>query len=238
MSDVTLYLGDCLEVMRGLPDGSVDAVVTDPPYGEHQAEWDDSKPDAFIFNEFYRLLKFGGVLYYWGFWGHADWILPHAKVAGFTPQTQITWWFRTGRPEKKSYREDKEIAWYFSKGEPTIFNSDDYLEPYEDESNYKRYGRNGKHPGTVWLASRIFHNHPENVGHPTQKPLQIIDKMVGISTLPGDTILDPFMGSGTTGVACVQTGRKFIGIEIDPDYYAIAEKRIAEAQMQIRMPVW
>ena len=56
-------------------------------------------------------------------------------------------------------------------------------------------------------------------------------------TSPGDTILDPFMGSGTTGVACVQTGRNFIGIEIDPTYYAIAEKRIAQAKLQIRMPL-
>ena len=72
-------------------------------------------------------------------------------------------------------------------------------------------------------------------GHPTPKPLDYMLKLIERITRLGDTILDPFMGSGTTGVACVKTGRNFIGIEIDPDYFAIAEKRIAEAQMQPRL---
>ena len=73
--------------------------------------------------------------------------------------------------------------------------------------------------------------------HPSQKPIQLLRMIVEKYTNSGDLILDPFMGSGTTGVACMQTGRNFIGIEIDPKYYAIAEKRIAEAQLQIRMPL-
>ena len=72
-------------------------------------------------------------------------------------------------------------------------------------------------------------------GHKSQKPIKLILELIEKFTNKGDTILDPFMGSGTTGVACVQTGRNFIGIEIDPDYFAIAEKRIAEAQMQPRL---
>ena len=74
-------------------------------------------------------------------------------------------------------------------------------------------------------------------GHPWAKPLYLIKYLVGRFSNPGDLILDPFMGSGTTGVACVQTGRNFIGIEIDPTYFAIAEKRIAQAQLQIRMEI-
>ena len=71
--------------------------------------------------------------------------------------------------------------------------------------------------------------------HPTQKPVTLMIWSINNCTAPGATVLDPFMGSGTTGVACVQTGRNFIGIEIDEDYYKIAEKRIAEAQMQPRL---
>jgi DNA modification methylase len=234
---VDLRLGDCLDIMRMLPDGCVDAVITDPPYGEKQASWDDSKPPEVIWDDLYRVLKYGGVLYYWGFWGHAPWVLGNAKRVGFTPLSRIVWWFRTGRPEKLSYREDTEEAWYLAKGTPTTFNAHVALEPYVDQNNYKRYGRDGKHPGTVWIASRIFHNHPENCNHPTQKPLDLIRKMVEISTNLGDTVLDPFAGSGTTGVACVQTGRNFIGCEISEEYFAIAEKRIAEAQMQLRLAV-
>ena len=73
--------------------------------------------------------------------------------------------------------------------------------------------------------------------HPTQKPLSLIKKLVCEFTNEGDTILDPFMGSGTTGVACVQTGRNFIGIEIDPTYFAIAERRIKEAEAQPRLEI-
>ena len=72
--------------------------------------------------------------------------------------------------------------------------------------------------------------------HPTQKPIELMSKIIQDFTKEGDTILDPFMGSGTTGVACVQTGRNFIGIEIDPTYFAIAERRIKEAQMQPTLP--
>ena len=73
--------------------------------------------------------------------------------------------------------------------------------------------------------------------HPMQKPIALMKYLIERFTQPNDTILDPFMGSGTTGVACVQTGRNFIGIEIEPKYFEIAEKRIAEAQLQMRMPI-
>jgi len=230
---VTLYCGDCLAVMPQLEAGSVDAVVTDPPYGIRVAEWDEDRPPNSTWDSIAALLADGGVLYWWGFWGHADWVLTQGRRVGLFPQSRIVWWFRTGRPEKSSYREDTEEAWYFSKGTPRAFNAERYLEPYEDEANYARYGREGKHPGTVWQASRIFHNHPENVGHPTQKPLSLITKMVDISTLPSALVLDPFMGSGTTGVACVKTGRRFIGIEIDEGYCRIAQKRIVDALSQL-----
>lgn len=226
-----------MEVMRGLPAGSVDAVITDPPYGAKQAAWDSEKPSVCLWDELYRLLKPGGVLYYWGFWGCAEWIICHAKRVGFVPQSRIVWWFRTGRPEKHSYREDTEDMYYFSKGEPEVFNAEEGLEPYEDASNYRRYERAGKHPGTVWIHSRIFHNHPENVGHPTQKPVSLIGKALRISTNEGQTVLDPYMGSGTTGVACMQTGRNFIGIEIDSHYFQIAERRIQDAAAQELLPL-
>jgi len=231
----TIICGDCLEVMKQLPDKCVDLVLTDPPYGENQAIWDKKRPDDIIWDKMFRVLKEGGSLYYWGFWGHADWVLGNAKRCGLTPQSRIVWWFATGRPENYSYREDTENCWYFSKGTPEYFNPEDYLEPYEDKSNYARYSRTGKHPGTVWRESRIFHNHPENVGHETQKPVSLFSKIVDISCHLGGIVLDPFLGSGTTAVACYRTRRNYIGIEISPEYCKIAEKRIQQEKDKLAL---
>lgn len=85
--------------------------------------------------------------------------------------------------------------------------------------------------------ARYLEKQTEQQSTPTQKPVDLCAYLINTYSNPGDTIFDPFMGSGTTGVACVQTGRNFIGIEIDPTYYAIAEKRIKDAQMQLRLPL-
>jgi len=226
---VVIYHGDCRDILPHLP--KVDLVLTDPPYGKNQATWDTSKPNITIWDLLYAITKDGGCCYYWGFWGDADWVLTNAKRVGYIPQSRIVWWFRTGRPELLSYREDTEEAWYFSKGNPSIFNPGEDLEPYEDNNNYKRYNRQGKHPGTVWIASRILHNHPENVGHETQKPLSLFKKIVRISSNPNSLILDPFLGSGTTLRAAKDLGRKAIGIEIEEKYCEIAAKRMVQSVM-------
>jgi len=228
---ITIYHGDCREILPLFPDKSFDLCLTDPPYGENQSEWDKEKPTENVFPLMFNSLREGGCIYYWGFWGHADYVLGNLRKNGFKIQSRIVWWFATGRPEKKSYREDTEECWYASREEPKTFNAHLFLEPYEDENNYSRYGREGKHPGTVWRASRILHNHPEATEHPTQKPLAIISKMVGISSNIGDTILDPFMGSGTTLVAAKQLGRKAVGIEISEKYCEIAVKRLAQREL-------
>lgn len=78
---------------------------------------------------------------------------------------------------------------------------------------------------------------PSKDQHPTEKPVELGSHFIGLHTAPGHLVLDPFMGSGTTGVACIQTGRKFIGIEIDPTYFEIACKRIRDANQQMRLPL-
>jgi len=233
---VVIYCADNREILPLFPDKAFDLVLTDPPYGENQAIWDNEKPPEDIWDSLYSLLKDGGVLYYWGFWGHADWVLFNAKRVGFIPMSRIVWWFQTGRPEKKSYREDTENCWYFSKEQPNTFNAEIALEPYLDDSNYSRYGRDGKHPGTVWVESRIFHNHPEHVKHETQKPLSLFRKIIQVSSNPSDLILDPFLGSGTTAVAAKILGRKCIGIEISEKYCEIAAKRCSQSVMQLEIP--
>jgi len=232
--DLTIYHGDCLEVLPKL-EREFDLCLTDPPYGEMKAEWDEAKPPDTVWDVAGASLIDGGALYYWGFWRHAGWVLQNADRVGLNALSRIIWWYATGRPEAVNYRQDTETAWYFGKGQPRTFNAEAALEPYDDEANYERYGRAGKHPGTVWRSSRIFHNHPENVGHPTQKPLDIIERMVTISSNRGDTVIDPFLGSGTTLAACYRLGRSGVGIEISEEYCQLSVERLEKEIQQGRL---
>lgn len=209
MSEVKLILGDCLEVMRSMPDKSVDAVITDPPYGidymdleSHQerygwndklqiGEWDKKRIDKCYFDE---VLRIGKKVLVWGGNYYTDYLPPTMQ------------WFIWDKGQRKFSLADFEMAW---------------------SSN--------------WNASRIF-NYPRSRAlkdvkvHPTQKPVALMEWcVINMKISEGDTIFDPFMGSGTTGVACVKTGRNFIGCEIDEGYFKIAEKRIHDAQQQMRI---
>lgn len=210
MTSVTLHLGDCLEYMRGMADKSVDAVITDPPYGvkrdkgfngfggfgtpiarkQYHGDWDNQRPDKVYFDELLRLtdtaLIFGGNYF-------ADYLpVGNHWVVWDKKQTMPTF-------------GDCELVW----------------------TNIKR--------NSVKWITREWNGllgKEEAREHATQKPLKIMTWLIVNYTNPGDTVFDPFMGSGTTGVACVQLGRNFIGCEIDPQYYAIAERRIRDAQAQ------
>ena len=197
-----LYLGDCLDIMRGMPDKSVDAVITDPPYGiadvwkggashgwgvarlatPQRNEW-DKKPHQDIFDE---ILRVAGVAVIWG-GNYFD--LPTSRG-----------WLVWNKPERGFTLSEAELAW----------TSADF-------------------------PIRVFDCHRSDTGreHPTQKPLSLMKWCLEVMKIKQNaTILDPFMGSGTTGVACAQTGRNFIGIEIDPGYFEIAQRRIHDAEQQ------
>jgi len=205
---VQLYLGDCLEVMKSMPDKSVDAVITDPPYGIGEdirkadasgrteftttKRWDLKIPDKEYFEEMFRI---GNDQVIWG----GNYFVDYLRNSRC--------WLIWDKMQKFS-GADAELAW-------TSF----------DKST------------KVFRKSRVEFHSEEKKMHPTQKPLSLMKWVLENYTNEGDTILDPFMGSGTTGVACVQTGRNFIGIEIDPTYFAIAERRIKEAEAQPRLEV-
>lgn len=190
MDDVTLYCGDCLDILPTL--GHVDAVVTDPPYGLGKkldggswgniSTWDILPP-------IYDLLPMAKIVVIWGGNYH---ILPPSRG-----------WLAWYKPDAPPSMASMELAW-------TNLDMNSRL-----------------------LSQTIAATNAERAGHPTQKPAALMAWCLEIAKVPiGATVLDPFMGSGTTGVACVRTGRRFIGIEIDPTYFAIAQRRIAEAQLQ------
>lgn len=208
--DVKLYLGDCLEILPQLEAGSVDAVVTDPPYGVDKAEWDNNVfpllGDAA--KECSRILKNEGIC----FWFSSTRYLPETinAVASIPFKWMFIWY-----PSNNMAHGDLG----FQKFTPVLVLS------------HSKAWRNMQDLREIPIRT------DEGNGHPTVKPLRLMTYLTKYSCKEDDTILDPFMGSGTTGVACVQTGRKFIGIEIEPKYFEIAVKRISEAQKQIRMPI-
>jgi site-specific DNA-methyltransferase (adenine-specific) len=185
----TLYLGDCLEYLKTMPDKSVDAVITDPPYPDYYVELYKQTPIDFLLSINCRQLIF---------WSKSeDFPLDYSAVH--------------------------------------IWNKNPSNHGAQYERIFERNG--GKHYKVFtyyminsWLAASWQHD--IFTEHPSQKPIGLIRKLVEDFTHKGDTIFDPFMGSGTTGVACMQLGRNFIGCEIDEGYFGIAEKRIKQAAAQ------
>lgn len=196
MANIELHLGDCLDVMRGMPDGCVDAVVTDPPYG---VGFRGSSWDAFI----------------------PEWIAQARRISG-------TVVFTTGPTTLWEYPVPDWVGCWYREAS----NSRSLLGGFSHWSPIVIYGKPHFKIDSIKLHA-LQHAYPRGFPHPSPKPEALMRWMVQNSTTEGDTVLDPFMGSGTTGVACVQTGRNFVGIEIDPGYYAIAQRRIADAQAQL-----
>lgn len=200
---VKLHLGDCLEYMRAMPDKSVDAVITDPPYGIDKEEWDSSFDTEFIVEG----LRAGSLLV----------VIPGIWALGKCIVAMGESYLWTIGGHKPGAMTNTPIG--FNNWQPVVLG--------------------GKTKQRIGVDAFDFT--PTDAGvkfyHSCQKPLNFMRWLVERTTQPGDTIFDPFMGSGTTGVACVQTGRNFIGCELDPEYFAIAQKRIADAQLQTRMNI-
>ena len=222
MSEVTLYLGDCLDVMKGMPDKSVDAVITDPPYGvgltAKRAKQRDGgvtvRPGGYCFDDTPEYISRVVVQ-------AVEECRRIAKCVVVTPGTRNLWLYPPADEIGCFYSAAGTGLgrWGFVCSQPILFyGKDPYLA--------NRLGARANSCG------QTYPNDANKQDHPCAKPIRWAKWLVERASLEGMTVMDPFMGSGTTGVACVQTGRNFIGIEIDPHYFAIAEKRIAAAQQQ------
>lgn len=218
IGNATLYLGDCLEILPTLP--KVDAVITDPPYGtggwRRLAAGAGSNPAANLVREEWDN-------------GDVDWVAagdwpiltfwPPARMARMMaalenrPKVRLLYMRKLDPKPQVSGR----IAWSV---EPIIVASQD---------GFQLYG------GTDWIEASTprANRDADATGHPYQKPVEVMDWLVG--KVRGICFADPFMGSGTTGVACMNLGRKFIGIEIEPKYFDIACERIENAQRQAKL---
>ena len=213
MTEIQLYLGDCLDILPTLEAGSVDAVITDPPYnsGIKYATYDDDRP----YGEYWAWLA--------EITEHLNRISRGIVIIKHSAFKMGDWLNEIGK--------SRPVIWYkpFSSG----YRLNGFATHFEPL--WVTQGKTAKWSKDVLIHNSGACNREESTGHPAQMPESLARELADVCTPEGATVLDPFMGSGTTGVACVKTGRNFIGIEIDPDYYAIAEKRIAEAQMQPRL---
>ena len=221
---INIKQGDCLELMKDIPDGSVDLVVTDPPYnisvknnfktmgrsGIDFGEW-DKEFDLFSWIDIAsdKLTKNGGMIIF-NSWRNIGSIARYCESQGFVTKDCFRWVKDNPMPRNRDrrYITDCEFGiWVTKKNAKWVFNrkSDKYDRP---EYNYPIVA--GK----------------EKTSHPTQKPVALMSEIIKRHSFEHDVILDPFMGSGSTGVACINTNRNFIGFELDEEYFNIAKKRL------------
>lgn len=234
----TVLHGDCLERMAEIPAGSVDMICCDLPYGTTQNRWDVVIPFDDLWKQYARIVRKGGAVVL-----TASQPFTSALVMSNIRQFKYAWvWDKVNRPtghlnaKKQPLRITEDVA-VFCDGQ-TTYNPQMFAgEPYTATGSQKsaNYGSQKKSTtvNTGWYYPRnlieIKADERGTVGrmHPTQKPVALIEYLIKTYTNEGETVLDNCMGSGTTGVACVNTGRKFIGIERDAGYFKIASDRIA-----------
>ena len=213
---IELHNEDCLEGMKRLADKSIDLIVTDPPFAVGltsngiRGTYEDLnllRPFwELCLNEWRRVLKDGAQIYLHTDWRTYPFLYPILQKF-FVPRNLIVWdytWMKAGN----FYRHTHEFIIFASNGAMARTFS-----PSETD---------------IWRIKCINFTSP-NKFHPSEKPVELCEKMIRNSSREGDTVLDCFAGSGTTGVACVKLNRKFIGFEIDERFFTVAQKRIDEA---------
>ena len=236
---VQLYKGDCLEIMKDIPDKSIDMILCDLPYGTTQNKWDSVIPFDDLWREYKRIIKDNGVIVLTSQgiftaklilsnekWFKYKWVWEKSKATNFL------------NAKKQPLRKHEDICVFYNKqpkynpqmteGEPydkgirknQLTGSYGEFNPVHVKSEGKRYPTDVVYFKTAESEGKVYHS--------TQKPVALLEYLIKTYTNDGETVLDNCMGSGSTGVACINTNRRFIGIEKDDKYFDIACNRINE----------
>ena len=238
-----LWQGDCLELMKNIPDGSVDLVLTDPPYGTTACKWDNVIPFEPMWEQLNRIVKADGAICLFGSEPFSsalrmsniknfkyDWIWDKKIPSGmgyarFQPmrQTENISVFCNGKTvyNPQMVKRNKPIKKGGNKYSPSA--------PIQACKEGKDFKKTYEYKNPINLI--VFDKIRKGSLHPTQKPVALLEYLIRTYTIEGETVLDFTMGSGSTGVACVNTNRRFIGIELDEGYFKIAEGRINNARL-------
>ena len=237
--NMNLMQGDCLEWMKEIPDGSVDMVLSDPPYGTTACKWDTVIDLPLMWEQLKRVIKPNGAIVM-----TASQPFTSALVMSNPEMFKYCWvWEKskaTGHAlcKKRPMKAHEDIAVFCKSSEvylPQMNVGSAYTSKLgKKESKEFSTGQiRNKNDGSRYPRSVQYFKTSEsernNFRHPTQKPVALMEYLIRTYTHEGETVLDFTMGSGTTGVACKNLGRDFIGIELDQNYFDIAEQRIAEA---------
>jgi len=231
-----LIQGDCLEVMKKIPDKSIDMILCDLPYGTTACKWDVIIPFEPLWKEYKRIIKDRGCIALFGSEPFSSY-LRMSNIKGY--KYDWIWNKKKGGNILNLKQQPYKIHEIIS-----IFNSKIYYPIMEKQkertgktyskgeaNGIKNYGDeriyNEKYPKSIIEESNADQR---NKLHPTQKPVALLEYLIKTYTLENETVLDNTMGSGSTGVACINTNRNFIGIEKDAEYFKIAKKRIKEAR--------
>lgn len=239
-----LYLGDCLDVMKTIPNSSIDLIVCDLPYGSTGLEWDKILNFEHLWNEYNRILKNAAnvVLFASGEFTYKLWESNKQQY-----RYKLIW--KKNVPTGMSSAKYRPMKYYeeiliFSNSTKATYNPQmkDRVGIHRECYNYNHYCGNSNHvnlekvkykydPDLVQPSDVLeFSVVPNRKGklHPTEKPVELIQWLIKTYSNENDVVLDNCMGSGTTGVACVNTNRQFIGIELNENYFNIAKKRIEQ----------
>ena len=239
MSEYKLYQGDCIELMKDIPDGSVDLVLTDPPYGTTACKWDSVIPFEPMWEQLNRIIKPNGAICLFGSEPFSS-ALRMSNIKNF----KYDWiWNKKkgGNPLLSKIQPIKitENISVFGKNKVNYYPI--MTERDKPKNRGKNTGKKSETTNNAWVENKTYtHLYPKNIIefsnasqkgklHPTQKPVPLLEYLIRTYTNEGETVLDFTMGSGSTGVACVNTNRNFIGIELDENYFKIAENRIKQA---------
>ena len=236
MSEIELLNGDCLGLMKDIPDCSIDMILADLPYGTTACKWDDIIPFDLLWEQYERVIKDDGAIVL-----TASQPFTTKLIASNYKMFRYNWvWeksYSTGfMNANKMPLKNIEDVLVFYKRLPT-YNPQGIIEVNKKQVRKKDkkttiYSDMGLKEGTY---TQKYTNYPkqiiktttkEKTIHPTQKPVELFEYLIKTYTNEGDTVLDNVMGSGTTGVACLNTNRNFIGMELDETYFSIAKERI------------
>ncbi len=244
MQKIELIQGDCLEKMKDIPDMGIDMILCDLPYGTTACKWDTIIPFETLWEQYHRIIKPNGAIVL-----TASQPFTSSLIMSNIKRFKYTWtWLKNKKTgflnaKKQPLRQVEDIVVFYDR---QVTYNPQKTQGHNPVNSFTKHtsdgdtvgktkigitggGQTGRYPSNV-LAIPVVNNDNSNGDkfHPTQKPVALFEYLIKTYTHDGDTVLDNCMGSGTAGVACKNLNRNFIGIELDEEYFKIAEKRINE----------